>query len=552
MPVDPAGVAIGVGALLLAFKGAVDSFVLIDAIVEADNGERYLGLKYFIERRKLEVWSDHFMLEKVDTSPLRHETDDTRKLIAGILAEIQAVNGSAKRYLKRYDMQPSKVGTSSVMDKMVKAIKAERDYHGQSHRFRWATRDKAKFGELVTRLGTLVADLQSISRVDRDESLDRALLVYVLSSISDHPSLNALQTSDTGAGPLISLAAHIKQLQILESGSSSATEVREFDLQGLAYNEEGNSEPGERLPFYLSNEGALDQRAWVEWKIVSPTLDPSDQEKIIDRIKSLGKILSATKPTQFRVPRCLGIAQDNRSLNHIGVAPTSIWQLGGQRLGYIYSYPGVQYDEQKKPVSLLELLENRRETPLLNDRFELAYHLASSMSLFHATRWLHKGYRSSNILFFHPINGPFSLTDPYVTGFDHSRPEGPIGSIESVVTGDPEIDLYYHPNTRQGFNRLRDFYSLGVVLFEIALWRPFHIKIPKDKKRPLKDLPMDDIYHLLLDSIPSLGGVMGATYRDVVRLCLKGDFGIVDDADGIALGRAFFQRVVRELDRCRM
>ena len=59
---EAAGLAIGIAGLLADFKGVVDSFVLIDAIVEVDNAERYPSLKYYIERRKLDVWSDHFKL----------------------------------------------------------------------------------------------------------------------------------------------------------------------------------------------------------------------------------------------------------------------------------------------------------------------------------------------------------------------------------------------------------------------------------------------------------------------------------------------------------
>ena len=46
--------------------------------------------------------------------------------------------------------------------------------------------------------------------------------------------------------------------------------------------------------------------------------------------------------------------------------------------------------------------------------------------------------------------------------------------------------------------------------------------------------------------IPALGPTTGKLYRDCARLCLQGDFDLVDRS----LELAFYMDVVKQLDRC--
>lgn len=554
MAVEPislsVGIGVSVGALLLAFKGVVDSFVLIDAITEADNGSQYLALKYYIEKGKLDAWADHFNIYRPDESALRFENADTRTLIRAILVEISSLNDSAKKYLKRYAMHepqtPSGQGLTgsdniTLNDQVYAALKTDRRSKKQQSKFRWATKDKTKFTELVGRLKELVADLHTLLRVDKNDSLDRALLVYVLASISDMSSLDALQQPDSGANALLSLSAHLKRLQISPSASGDTT-ASVIQLRDLDFGSRGDQklifQPRTRHLCYYSKPGQLDQRGWTEWKLVPSNLLMKERDLLKTRLTDLSVLLSAKKSDQFRIPPLLGTVTPQ-----VGSSP-------GELYGFVYAYPSDQYDERALPISLQDLIKSQ-PMPLLNERFRLASALASSMSLLHASRWLHKGFRSSNILFFKPLKGDISITDPYVTGFEYSRlDKGP--SIERALSGDLSIDLYFHPDTTLGFDRKREIYSLGVVLFEIALWRSFDVKVPKDMKIPLDKLTLDQVFNFLLKSVHVLGGVMGAVYRDVVQLCLSGDFGVQDDEDGADLARAFFQLVVRQLDACRV
>ena len=83
--------------------------------------------------------------------------------------------------------------------------------------------------------------------------------------------------------------------------------------------------------------------------------------------------------------------------------------------------------------------------PTLNNKLRLAYTLARSVLEFHLVRWLHRGLTSSNITFF-TAKRPGqeqSLQEPYIVGFNHSRPN----KISAFTTGptEPSAKRYHYP-----------------------------------------------------------------------------------------------------------
>lgn len=59
-------------------------------------------------------------------------------------------------------------------------------------------------------------------------------------------------------------------------------------------------------------------------------------------------------------------------------------------------------DITAEPISLLNMIKAAKtphSRPALEKRFELAYKLASAVSLLHATNWLHKSFRRDCISF---------------------------------------------------------------------------------------------------------------------------------------------------------
>ena len=546
MPVEPIGVAIGVAGILLAFKGVVDTVNLFDLIVSRDNGSRHLALKYHIERHRTTLWGDEHRADDEFNSPLLRETRSTRVLVAGILAEIRAAHELAAKYVKDYDMdQPgaSKDGIEAALgidSVAVTGVKALRDAKVQRKKFLWATKHKNKFLEIVSRMQSLNDDLYGLVRSDNTEALATSISAYILPQLKDSLSLIALQQAETTLDPLLTLSARLKQLQTAPL-DQVANQAVKFTL-GRDFLYDVREAPKMRAFGSFESPDHLPRRSWVEWKIVRNGSDGGLDENIVSRIMALATILSAPKPKEFCIPPCSGLLSIEQDHRNAESNPET-------KLGFVYHWPSESFDENTNPATLIDLMKREdQDMPLLNERFALAYSIASALSMFHATKWLHKGLRSDNILFFFDEKGTPRITSPYITGFDYSRPESQ-ASLEARPTGQPELDLYYHPDVPlRGFNRVRDIYSLGVVLFEIARWAPLSEEIPRlDQMTPVETRLW------ITDSLPALGGQMGASYKEAVEVCITSAFGTAgDEEDTEALARAFFTKVLKRLSYCRV
>lgn len=146
-----------------------------------------------------------------------------------------------------------------------------------------------------------------------------------------------------------------------------------------------------------------------------------------------------------------------------------------------------------------------------------------------------------------------SLKVPYMVGFNHSRPDQ-----DSAFTLGPSTDhrriIYQHPEYTLQAQRLRfrpayDYFSLGLLLLEIGLWKPLsdltdgsiHDYTPREQQ---------DLW--LVEFVPRLGTLMCVIYRDAVRACLNGE--LDDDAGSKATGdkplQPFEIKVSNQLKRC--
>jgi hypothetical protein len=263
--------------------------------------------------------------------------------------------------------------------------------------------------------------------------------------------------------------------------------------------------------------GAFDGRpVWVEWRYYEPALgddDAADGEPpnfVENRISKMAKLLrDREKPPEFRVPDCLGYVRDLKEC----------------RLGFVFTLDAAS--NPVLPISLLELFSHPK--PSLTSRIKIASLVSSSIWYLHSTQWLHKGLRSENIVF---QSKEFSAPLPLLCGFDYSRPI----DVEETTTERPLQnlwhDLYRHPGTqfdapregRHGFRRLYDVYSLGVIIAEIALWRPVHAILDIDPSQRLKAARVKRTREELLQNrLEIVESEAGAVIASVVKACLSGD-----------------------------
>lgn len=315
------------------------------------------------------------------------------------------------------------------------------------------------------------------------------------------------------------------QLKILQTPGFRHQDPTMIDYHALSPTKSGGKIPSSRNVSIYN----LVARVWVEWlEIEHNSTSDAEQHQIRERIKTLSIMLQSA-PEPFRVASCIGCLED----------PGTAF-----RLGLVYQVPTNDLGDTPTPTSLLHIISQRAQfkEPPLGHKFKLAQKLATTLMQLHASNWLHKAFRSDNILFF--MGEATTIASPYLAGFEYAR-DVAMQSIGIRPTGMSSTDYYYHPDVVNGFNKTLDWYSLGVVLLEIAFWRPLGSKIPPENKTSLKSI--EKLFRETADT--KLDAIMGEIYAKVVRTCLNG--ALPDPRDDAEFTCAMNTKIVLQLEQCR-
>ncbi|KAI9681806.1 MAG: hypothetical protein M1829_000551 [Trizodia sp. TS-e1964] len=385
-----------------------------------------------------------------------------------------------------------------------------------------------------------------------------------LASLARFKALNTAQNSISWTEKIakqlgIEVSAHqvhateLNRTQIKITESAKSSDLEQTRVEAIF-------QPGDNAP----------KQVWIEWKnyglhILEPTNKAGDSPKtilgpdprIVDRVRKLAILLhEPDKPDDFRVPRCLGFFDDAEA------------KEDQNRFGFVFEKPAAA-DPNSRPVSLLELF-SRKPRPSLSKRIALANTVANCLQHLHSVNWMHKGLRSHNIIFF-PTKDPQAeiaqldlagFSKPYLSGFDYARPASS-GEMTEEPPNNPEYDIYRHPRTcfegpREGFRKTFDIYSLGVILIEMAYWKPidkiFGIENLKESAPPVITRNRD---RLLVgkEFFEEIEFSAGTPYLNAVKACLFAAeaFGIPDNDPetspgvGAKLQKGFYGKVVTKL-----
>jgi serine/threonine protein kinase len=258
-------------------------------------------------------------------------------------------------------------------------------------------------------------------------------------------------------------------------------------------------------------------------------------KEIFERIKELAKLFQMQpKPKSMRLLNCLGVF-------HL---PAST------KFGFVYEFPpseGVESDQE--PISLSDVIEHTKDpqrNPTLNDKFTLSHAIASCIYSLHLTGWLHKSIRSSNFIYFKEGNQDLTglnICEPYLIGFQHSRQSMPGAYSDGSVANTERAVV--HPSYQDGarFHSAFDYYSLGVILLEIALWRPIGKVIPPGTSA-------DIILRLLLEHAAKyVPQRMGTGHCKVILACLNFYHNHNSENQESILLMKFQQEVLEKLQR---
>ncbi|KAF4633888.1 hypothetical protein G7Y89_g4226 [Cudoniella acicularis] len=153
--------------------------------------------------------------------------------------------------------------------------------------------------------------------------------------------------------------------------------------------------------------------------------------------------------------------------------------------------------------------------PSLTQKFKPASALVSHIHDFHKGVWLHKGICAYNIIWFPKPseNVMESLSSPYFIGLNHS------------------------------FGQEFDYYSVGLVLIEIAMWKPL-----KTISEKISGSPEQLLQQLLKTHVSLVKTYMGDRYAKAVEECLTCYTGDHITAENVRL--EFANKVMGPLSEC--
>jgi hypothetical protein len=547
-------------SLLAAFKGAIESYQLISDIAKARPQSDFLVTKAAIERQRLASWGDYYGVSATssnNTSPANYD-DNVKKLLLRTLASVENTLTDMDQLVNRYGLQPVVIdlgqnravdsqlhAKSALVEALAKTMKNGGGKTSKRNKIKWAVDDNSKFESLCSQLKYWNDSLYEIVNPPQSLVFQQALSTYIgplspgrNSPIAQKAARNNLLATCTALDkmllqPNLQYLASMSNISEIPVSSLLTVDLKPFEESNCF----ARTLPRSMAIYHNGNGGYIN--VMVEWKEIDNNTTADDILNITTRMKQIGSFLSIPKEPQSRTLECLGIVDDTPFLA----------TQGRKRLGLVYDLPAPDVESESLPTSLSELLEMTQNgdmtTPRVGDRFKLAKALSMSFWLLAASAIHHKGIRADNILFFRKQISPGipPITDPRIAGFEFSK-----FSNDKHLFDEPDPQFVHRrPEavaSRTSYTKLDDIYSLGVVLFEIGLWKPASLW-----KRA--GMSASEFRDALLKELPVLGGRVGEIYQNVVYRCLTGDFDVqADEADGAKLERAYWARIVKELELC--
>ncbi|MCJ1251372.1 hypothetical protein MMC30_008605 [Trapelia coarctata] len=266
---------------------------------------------------------------------------------------------------------------------------------------------------------------------------------------------------------------------------------------------------------------SADESCLIEWKGYE---DPVRRDAIEPRIQAIASLLCCVDSVSgFRILRCKGYYH-KPDRNAFGLA---------------YSIPKSLTDRTITVSTLKWFLlrgeKSRKNLPDLGTRLSLAHALSSAVLGFHNVSWLHRRLSTAKVLFFYDTTQPLSaLTEPYIIGFSYSRKNEPSAFTEGIDPNPQERD-YLHPRYLKNDERFEpgfDYYSLGLMLFEIGVWKPLYDMIPPTGSAE------SIAKELLTEWMPVLKLRAGIEYSNCVKACLDDSLLKADPPAGAAAERS--------------
>ncbi|KAA8906267.1 prion-inhibition and propagation-domain-containing protein [Sphaerosporella brunnea] len=531
------GTVLSGGSLLIGFKGAIDSYQLISNIAKARPQSDSLVTKAAIEKQRLASWGEYNGISGTSNNNQPPVYDDSvKKLLLRTLASVENTLTDMDQLVNRYGLQPVALDLgqnpaadsqlypkSTLVEALAKTMKSGGSKTLKRDKIKWAVNDNAKFENLCAQLKYWNDSLYEIVKPPHQALIERVLSTHI-SSAAVSPGRFSHRNQYLASFSALSQLKH----RMRQDPQSPVLEVKTTELTI------------ENTQTVVATVGASSRSIGayqslipvvIEWKAID---NAKNHQASVERVKKVVSRLAVSKDPDFRTLECFGLVDDGTRK---------------RRLGFVHRLPAPDVESDKLPTPLSELLTMAKtgnvHMPPLGARYRLAKALSMALLLIQTSDIHHRSIHADNILFFRKqaASGTLPISDPFLSGFGFAKLADDQQNLdepdEKYVHRRPEYIPACTPYTK-----LDDIYGLGVVLFEIATWKPVeHWKKPGMSARQFRDE--------LIKNLPELGGLVGGIYQQAVHRCLTGDFGLQSaNADGEELERAFWSSVVKELEMC--
>ncbi|RFU33952.1 hypothetical protein B7463_g2366, partial [Scytalidium lignicola] len=376
--------------------------------------------------------------------------------------------------------------------------------------------------------------------IPRDvKATSELFLLTNLLSTNNPLALHQIQLAAKKQGNLVAVGSMAELKQVVRQAQGEGT------LGELANTLPAGSEVTERRAFgsHMIGDCSIPnsplESVLIEWRPYNSAAHRPTAE-LLRRVDASVNIPNVKrKPSEVRVLECIGYYEEPQR----------------RSFGVVYRLSSPSPSKAPtilEPASLFELItttsNSDRGKPYLGERFEIARTIAMCTFYIHSCNWLHKRLNSHNVIFLVPKGSTVSRSArlPYLIGFNYAREdkddEGSYGP-----PSESELVPYLHPDyiTTKKFRKLFDYYSVGLLLLEIGIWRTAKSMSDPHPLHSPEALRTEFVTRYL----PELPYCMGEIYYRATKACLTEEIGTIDTPEEDVV-TAFQTLVIDKLQTC--
>ncbi|KAF2444503.1 hypothetical protein P171DRAFT_432521 [Karstenula rhodostoma CBS 690.94] len=555
-----------VGVVPLVLKATVEAWKVLDDTISFSDDSEDLLIRLETLKAHLGIWAKKVGLTEGDLLsallPFEELIARTLNRICVLVTEVEQQggkfglrtadtgDGSKKRTSSaiiqmRKSLHTALTGARSQKTSIAAKIEADAARVGVSQqkddpsvlkRVCWAVHDKQKFEGFVSKLEKHVNSLQNfIVEHDRRKVQQEGtrIALDIIRGLSDPQALSQLRDApvwnDQFSQMDISTLAQWKAITVAPPSppATTADSLKDWSLTSIRTED--------RIQMRFIKRGLIYTEAayLFEKKEYDPNIADDEKDILQDRIRQLIALLG-----EPRSQRHLNTLQ---ALGYLDDPNYHCWWI-------VFRFPSGPLDvlgsKTYQPLSLRDLYLLPYK-PALEARYKLAKRLVDSFARLYGSDWYHKGINSRNIIFPQILTASSvesfkSINIALVQGFNYSRQLTQAQTIDrGKVLNDLEAAIYRHPlyqgDAASGYQMHYDIYSLGLLLFEIALWGPLMdmlaAKFKPGKEPPVTLSPSMRQFHeaeaielkrrIDIRVKHELAYRVGTKYKEVVQWCLN-------------------------------